>query len=130
LGRHHFRWPRDGQRDQRQPVAMSFSASLCVRPADVDFAPPTSALNDGKRATSIKSPLLNGIDRSKDSVAPRGESHFTYVASAKGIAHLSNKCSLPAFYLTRQGMGLCVRPHRYALAMASGALAAGVLGLH
>jgi hypothetical protein len=34
------------------------------------------------------------------------------------------------FYLTRQGMGLCVRPHRYALAMASGALAAGVLGLH
>lgn len=34
------------------------------------------------------------------------------------------------FYLTRQGMGLCVRPHRYALAMTGGALAAGVLGLH
>jgi hypothetical protein len=34
------------------------------------------------------------------------------------------------YYLTRQGMGLCVRPHRYALAMAAGALAAGVLGLH
>lgn len=34
------------------------------------------------------------------------------------------------YYLTRQGMGLCVRPHRYALAMASGVLAAGVLGLH
>ena len=34
------------------------------------------------------------------------------------------------YYLTRQGMGLCVRPHRYALAMACGALAAGVLGLH
>ena len=32
------------------------------------------------------------------------------------------------YYLTRQGMGLCVRPHRYALAMACGALAAGVLG--
>jgi hypothetical protein len=27
-------------------------------------------------------------------------------------------------------MGLCVRPHRYALAMVCGALAAGVLGLH
>jgi hypothetical protein len=34
------------------------------------------------------------------------------------------------YYLIRQGMGLCVRPHRYALAMAAGALAAGVLGLH
>lgn len=35
------------------------------------------------------------------------------------------------FYLTRAGMGLCVRPHRYALALASGGeLAAGVLGLH
>jgi hypothetical protein len=34
------------------------------------------------------------------------------------------------YYLTRQGMGLCVRPHRYALAMDCGALAAGVLGLH
>ena len=34
------------------------------------------------------------------------------------------------YYLIRQGMGLCVRPHRYALAMACGALAAGVLGLH
>ena len=27
-------------------------------------------------------------------------------------------------------MGLCVRPHRYALAMTAGSLAAGVLGLH
>jgi hypothetical protein len=34
------------------------------------------------------------------------------------------------FYLTRAGMGLCVRPHRYALAIAGGAVAAGVLGLH
>lgn len=34
------------------------------------------------------------------------------------------------FYLTRDGVGLCVRPHRYALAMACGAVAAGVLGLH
>lgn len=34
------------------------------------------------------------------------------------------------FYLTRAGMGLCVRPHRYALAIAGGVVAAGVLGLH
>ena len=34
------------------------------------------------------------------------------------------------FYLTRGGMGLCVRPHRYALALRCGLLAAGVLGLH
>ncbi|MCH9729769.1 MAG: hypothetical protein K0U84_08870 [Actinomycetia bacterium] len=34
------------------------------------------------------------------------------------------------FYLTRGGIGLCVRPHRYALALASGFVAAGVLGLH
>lgn len=34
------------------------------------------------------------------------------------------------FYLTRQGMGLCVRPHRYALALARGVIEAGVLGLH
>jgi hypothetical protein len=34
------------------------------------------------------------------------------------------------FYLTREGAGSCVRPHRYALAVASGRLAAGVLALH
>nr|WP_235629944.1 hypothetical protein [Mycolicibacterium novocastrense] len=34
------------------------------------------------------------------------------------------------FYLTREGAGLCVRPHRYALAIVSGVVAAGVLGLH
>jgi hypothetical protein len=34
------------------------------------------------------------------------------------------------FYLTRDGVGFCVRPHRYALAIASGTVAAGVLGLH
>lgn len=34
------------------------------------------------------------------------------------------------FYLTREGSGLCVRPHRYALAIVSGVVAAGVLGLH
>jgi len=34
------------------------------------------------------------------------------------------------FYLTREGLGLCVRPHRYALALASGVIAAEVLGLH
>ena len=34
------------------------------------------------------------------------------------------------FYLTRDGVGMCVRPHRYALAIESGVVAAGVLGLH
>jgi hypothetical protein len=34
------------------------------------------------------------------------------------------------FYLTREGVGFCVRPHRYALAIAGGVVAAGVLGLH
>jgi hypothetical protein len=29
------------------------------------------------------------------------------------------------FYLTRGGVGLCVRPHRYALALRCGLLAAG-----
>lgn len=33
-------------------------------------------------------------------------------------------------YLTRAGSGLCVRPHRYALAVVSGVVAAGALGLH
>ncbi|OKH72358.1 hypothetical protein EB72_21600 [Mycobacterium sp. SWH-M1] len=33
-------------------------------------------------------------------------------------------------YLTRERSGLCVRPHRYALAIVSGVVAAGVLGLH
>lgn len=34
------------------------------------------------------------------------------------------------FYLTRDSVGFCVRPHRYALAIAGGSVAAGVLGLH
>lgn len=34
------------------------------------------------------------------------------------------------FYLTRDGVGFCVRPHRYALAVVAGSVAAGVLGLH
>ena len=33
-------------------------------------------------------------------------------------------------YPTRERSGLCVRPHRYALAIVSGVVAAGVLGLH
>jgi len=37
-----------------------------------------------------------------------------------GIPHVSNKYALPVFYITRQGRGLCVRPHRYALALATG----------
>lgn len=38
--------------------------------------------------------------------------------------------SLPVFYLTRSGVGSCVRAHRYALAMALGRVEARVLGLH
>ena len=34
------------------------------------------------------------------------------------------------FYLTRDGVGFCVRPHRSALAVAGCSVAAGVLGLH
>ena len=34
------------------------------------------------------------------------------------------------YYLTRDGVGFCVRPHRYALAIRGGSVAAGVLGLH
>ena len=35
------------------------------------------------------------------------------------------------FFITRDGVGRCIRPNRYALALASGApLAAGVLALH
>lgn len=34
------------------------------------------------------------------------------------------------FYLTRDGVGFCVWPHRYALATAAGSVAAGVLSLH
>ena len=49
---------------------------------------------------------------------------------ADRIAHVSNKCPLPVFYLTRDGVGFCVRPHRYALAIAGGSVTAGVLGLH
>jgi hypothetical protein len=37
-----------------------------------------------------------------------------------GIAHSSNKCPLPAFFITRAGMEFCVRPNRYALALATG----------
>jgi hypothetical protein len=51
--------------------------------------------------------------------------------STKGIAHVWNKCPLPAFYITRGGMSLCVRANRYALAKASGApLPGDQLALH
>lgn len=33
-------------------------------------------------------------------------------------------------YLTRGGVGVCVRPHRYALALSYGGVNSGVLGLH
>lgn len=51
-------------------------------------------------------------------------------AEGEGIPHVWNMRTLPVFYLTREGVGLCVRPHRYALAIAGGSVAAGVLGLH
>ena len=47
-----------------------------------------------------------------------------------GIVQPPDMCRLPAFYLTRDGVGFCVRPHRYALAIAAGSVAAGVLSLH
>jgi hypothetical protein len=34
------------------------------------------------------------------------------------------------FYFTRDGVGFCVRPHRYALVIAAGSVAAGMLSLH
>ena len=34
------------------------------------------------------------------------------------------------FYITRQGRGLCVRPHRYALALATGEPLGTTLALH
>ena len=59
-------------------------------------------------------------------------SRSTRAPSAEGIAHNPNTCSLPAlFFITRAGMGLCVRPNRYALALATGsALGADVFALH
>ena len=83
--------------------ASEFVASLCRRPA-------TSAAS-----------------------ASGGIAHFSVeysLPASTGIPHVSNKCSLPAFYLTRDSVGFCVRPHRYALAIAEGSVAAGVLGLH
>jgi hypothetical protein len=44
---------------------------------------------------------------------------------------ISNKYPLPAYFITRGGMGFCVRPNRYALALATGsALGADVFALH
>jgi hypothetical protein len=34
------------------------------------------------------------------------------------------------FYLAREGVGFCARPHRYALAVTGGSVAAGLPGLH
>ena len=40
-------------------------------------------------------------------------------------------CSLPVFFITSAGVGLCVRPNRYALALATGsAVGADVFALH
>ena len=52
------------------------------------------------------------------------------MAQTRRIPHVRNNYPLPVFYLTREGAGLCVRPHRYALAIVSGVVVAGVLGLH
>jgi hypothetical protein len=54
-----------------------------------------------------------------------------WIASADGIAHVWNKYALPVFFITRAGMGFCVRPNRYALALATGsAVGADVFALH
>ena len=37
-----------------------------------------------------------------------------------GIPHVSNECPLPAFAVTRGGVALMLRPHRYAVAGALG----------
>jgi hypothetical protein len=53
------------------------------------------------------------------------------VADPEGIPHVSNKYPLPVYFITRGGMGFCVRPNRYALALATGsALGAYVFALH
>jgi hypothetical protein len=53
------------------------------------------------------------------------------VATGPGIAQVWNMCSLPVFYITRQGRAVCVRPNRYALARATGEpLDADVLALY
>ena len=47
-----------------------------------------------------------------------------------GIPHVSNKYSLPVNFITRAGMGLCVRANRYVLALFSGStLGADVFAL-
>lgn len=49
-----------------------------------------------------------------------------------GLRHLdwrNRSRRLRRFYLTRDGVGFCVRPHRYALPIAVGSVAARVLGL-
>ena len=48
----------------------------------------------------------------------------------RNTAHVSNKYPLPAFYITRQGRGLCVRAHRCALALATGEPLGSALALH
>ena len=52
-------------------------------------------------------------------------------ANRRGIAHVWNMCSLPVFFIYRGGTGICVRPHRYALARRlSVPLGPDELGLH
>jgi hypothetical protein len=54
-------------------------------------------------------------------------------ANTFGLQHLDGAIGADGygrFYLTRDGVGFCVRPHRYALAIVGGRVAAGALGLH
>src|SRR5271156_4891366 len=49
----------------------------------------------------------------------------------RGIVHVWNMCPLPVFFIYRGGSGICVRPHRYALARTLATpLAADEFGLH
>jgi hypothetical protein len=64
--------------------------------------------------------LLIGISQIEGEHGAAGQLALHVPASAKGIAHLSNKCTLPVFFIYRGGTGICVRPNRYALARSLG----------
>ena len=52
-------------------------------------------------------------------------------APVGGIPHVSNSALCQSNYITREGMGFCVRPNQYALALESGeVLSADVFALH
>ena len=69
----------------------------------------------------------SAVERRGDLIPVAGSRRY----SIPGIAHIRNTCTLPRFFITRAGMGFCVRPNRYALALATGsAVGADVFALH